>query len=110
LTLYYEDQGFSSRISRRSRSAFTATTRSVLLNTESNTQIDAETQVDLQVGYAFNSGAYKGLSVLLQVNNVTDAPAVQTRGPEVGGNALGLLPWKTENFGRSMMVGATYKF
>ncbi len=110
LTLYYEDQGFSSRISRRSRSAFTATTRSVLLNTESNTQIDAETQVDLQVGYAFNSGAYKGLSVLLQVNNVTDAPAVQTRGPEVGGNALGLLPWKTENFGRSMMLGATYKF
>ena len=110
LTLYYEDQGFSSRISRRSRSAFTATTRSVLLNTESNTQIDAETQVDMQVGYAFNSGTYKGLSLLLQVNNLTDAPAVQTRGPEVGGNALGLLPWKTENFGRSMMFGATYKF
>ncbi len=110
LTVYYEDQGFSSRISQRYRSPFTATTRSVLLNTESNTQIEAETQVDLQIGYAFNSGAYKGLSILFQVNNLTDAPAVQTRGPEVGGNSAGLLPWKTETFGRSILLGASYKF
>lgn len=110
LTFYYEDQGFTSRISQRYRSPFTASTRSVLLGTDFNTQIDAETQVDLQIGYAFNGGAYKGLSLLLQVNNLTDAPAVQTRGPEVGGSSAGLLPWKTETFGRSVLLGASYKF
>lgn len=113
LTLYYEAQGFSSRISQRYRSPFTASTRSVLLGTETNTQIDAERQVDLQMGYAFESGRYKGLSILLQVNNLTNAPAVQTRGPEVigsAGSATGLLPWKYEEFGRSVLLGATYKF
>jgi iron complex outermembrane receptor protein len=110
LTVYYEDQGFSSRISQRYRSPFTASTRSVLLGTDLNTQIEAETQVDLQLGYSVNSGAYKGLSLLLQVNNLMDAPAVQTRGPETGGNSAGLLPWKTETFGRSILLGASYKF
>lgn len=113
MTFYYEANGFSTRVSQRYRSPFTATTRSVLLNTESSTHIDAERQVDLQVGYAFDSGYYKGLSLLLQVTNLTDEPAVQTRGPEVvgsAGDAKGLLPWKTESFGRSVMLGATYKF
>jgi len=113
LTVYYEAGGFSTRISQRYRSPFTATTRSVLLNTESNTQIEAEKQVDFQIGYAFESGAYKGLSLLLQVNNLTDAPSVQTRNPEVVGSAgssADQLPWKYENFGRSVMIGATYKF
>ena len=113
LTLYYEAQGFSTRISQRYRSPFTASTRSVLLNTELNTHIEAEKQVDFQMGYAFGSGPYKGLSLLLQVNNLTDAPAVQTQGPEVVGSAgssTGQLPWKYENFGRSVLLGATYKF
>ncbi|MGI9134964.1 MAG: TonB-dependent receptor, partial [Rhodoferax sp.] len=110
LTLYYEQSGFSTRISQRYRSPFTATTRGVLLNTETSTHIDAEKQIDLQLGYAFESGAYKGLSVLLQINNLTDAPAVQTQGPEVGGNSQGLLPWKYSNFGRTTLLGATYKF
>ncbi|WPC68064.1 TonB-dependent receptor [Rhodoferax ferrireducens] len=113
LTFYYEAQGFSTRISQRYRSPFTATTRSVLLGTETSTHIEAEKQLDFQMGYAFESGPYKGLSLLLQVNNLTDAPAVQTRGPEVVGSAgstTGQLPWKTENFGRSVLLGATYKF
>lgn len=113
LTFYYEAQGFSTRISQRYRSPFTATTRSVLLGTETSTHIEAEKQLDFQMGYAFESGPYKGLSLLLQINNLTDAPAVQTRGPEVVGSAgstTGQLPWKTENFGRSVLLGATYKF
>ena len=113
LTAYYEANGFSARVSQRYRSAFTATTRSVLLNTETSTHIGAEKQVDFQVGYAFESGTYKGLSILLQVNNVTDEPAVQTRGPEVvgaAGTVKGQQPWKYETFGRSVLLGASYKF
>jgi iron complex outermembrane receptor protein len=113
LAFYYEQNGFSTRISQRYRSSFTATTRSVLLNTESSTHIDAERQVDFQMGYAFESGAYKNLSLLLQVNNLTNAPAVQQRSAEVvggAGSSTGLLPWKYDNFGRSLLLGASYKF
>jgi len=113
LAVYYEGHGFSARISHRYRSAFTATTRSVLLNTESSTHIDAEKQVDMQLGYAFASGPLKNLSLLLQVNNLTNAPAVQRRGPEVTGSAgssTSLLPWKYDDFGRSVLLGASYKF
>jgi iron complex outermembrane recepter protein len=113
LAFYYEARGFSTRISQRYRSPFTATTRSVLLGTETNTQIDAEKQVDFQMGYLFDSGPYKNLSITLQVNNLTNAPAVQTRGPEVigsAGSSSGLLPWKYDSFGRSVMLGASYKF
>lgn len=113
LAFYYEKNGFSTRISQRYRSAFTATTRSVLLGTESSTHIDAEKQLDFQVGYAFETGRYKGLSLLLQVNNLTNEPALQQRSAEVVGSAgskTGLLPWKYDNFGRSVLLGASYKF
>jgi iron complex outermembrane receptor protein len=113
IAVYYEQNGFSARVSQRYRSPFTATTRSVLLGTESNTHIDAEKQVDFQMGYAFENGPYKNLSLLLQVNNWTNAPAVQRRSPEVVGGAgtsTGLLPWKYDNFGRSVLLGGSYKF
>jgi iron complex outermembrane receptor protein len=110
VTAYYEKDGFSTRISRRYRSAFTATTRSLLLSTEYSSHIDAESQVDFQIGYSFEHGTYQGLSVLLQVNNLTDAPSAQTAGPEVGGNGKGLLPWKYNTYGRQVLLGASYKF
>jgi iron complex outermembrane receptor protein len=110
LTAYYEKNGFSTRVSRRYRSPFTASTQGILLGTEYSSHIDAETQYDFQMGYSFEHGAYKGLSILLQVNNVTDAPSAQTRGPEVGGNGKGLLPWKYNTYGRQVLLGASYKF
>lgn len=84
-----------------------------MLGTETNTQIGAEKQIDLQLGYAFETGDLKGLSLTLQINNLTNASAVQTRGPEVvgsAGNSKGLLPWKVDNFGRVLLLGASYKF
>jgi iron complex outermembrane receptor protein len=110
LTAYYEKNGFSTRVSRRYRSAFTASTHSLLLGTEYSSHIDAETQYDFQMGYSFEQGPYKGLSILLQVNNVTDAPSAQTAGPEVGGNGTGQLPWKYNTYGRQVLLGASYKF
>ncbi|GAB3454198.1 TonB-dependent receptor [Massilia terrae] len=110
VTAYYEKNGFSTRISRRYRSAFTASTRSILLSTEYSSHIDAESQVDFQLGYSFEQGPYKGLSILLQVNNVTNAPSAETAGPEIGGNGKGLLPWKYNTYGRQFLLGASYKF
>jgi len=110
LTFYYEQGGLSTRISQRYRSAFTASTTGILLRNETASHIDAETQVDFQIGYEFKEGPYKGLSTLLQVNNLTNQPAVQTQGPEVGGNGTGLLPWKYQTYGTQYLLGLNYKF
>jgi iron complex outermembrane receptor protein len=108
--MYYEKNGFSSRISQRYRSAYEATTRGVLLNNVTS-RIAAETTVDLQLGYAFESGAYKGLSMLLQVNNLTDTPYSTSQSLQVGAdNKVGVLPMTYATYGRTMLVGATYKF
>jgi iron complex outermembrane recepter protein len=108
---YFERSGFSARISRRYRSAFTATTRSVILNTLRSTQIDAESQVDAQIGYEFDSGSrFRGLTLLLQGNNLTNEPAITRQSSEIGGSSSGLLPWEDDNYGRVIMLGASYKF
>lgn len=110
---YFEKSGFTARVSRRYRSAFTATTRSVILNTQRSTQIDAESQIDAQIAYDFKDGPMQGLTLLLQGNNLTNEHAVTRQSPEVvgaGGSSTGLLPWEDDNYGRVIMLGASYKF
>ena len=110
---YYERGGFSARVSRYHRSAFTATTRSVLLGTLRSTRIDAESQMDAQISYAFDSGMFEGLTLLLQGNNLTNERAITRQSPEtVGsvGQSDGLLPWVDDNYGRVLLLGASYKF
>jgi iron complex outermembrane receptor protein len=112
IAAYFERGGFSARVSQRYRSAFTATTRGVILNTLRSTHIDAERQVDAQLGYEFKSGALEGLTLLLQGNNLTNAPAITRQSPEtVGavGLSTGLLPWLDDNYGRVILLGASYK-
>lgn len=111
ITLYYEKDGFSSRISRRYRAPFTSSTRSVQMGTETNVKYDAESQVDLQLGYSWEQGSLKGLSVLFQINNLTDPATMNYKDSEVGGdNKTGLVPWRVQSYGRSTMLGVTYKF
>lgn len=110
MTVYYEKQGFSARVSERYRSAFTATTRDIFLNSTTRTQ-KADAVVDLQFGYEFENGPYKGLSILFQVNNVMDKPTQNT--VSAGENAPDksmLLPNYTYYFGRQTLVGLNYKF
>jgi iron complex outermembrane receptor protein len=87
-----------------------ATTRSVILNTQRSTQIDAESQIDAKLGYDFTSGTLEGLTLLLQGNNLTNELAITRQSSEVGGSPTGLLPWEDNNYGRVIMLGASYKF
>lgn len=110
LTFYYEKHGFSARVSQRYRSAFTATTRDIFLNSTTRQQA-ADKVVDLQLGYAFEQGTYKGLSLLMQVYNVSDKPS--TNLVSAGENAPDksqLLPNYTYRFGRAVVLGANYRF
>lgn len=110
LTFYYENHGLSARISQRYRSPFTATTRDIYFNS-TTLQYAADKIVDAQLGYAFEDGSLKGLSVLLQISNLLDKPTMNFK--SVGPNAPDasqLTPNYIRYFGRQTLVGVNYKF
>lgn len=102
VTVYYEKSGFSARVSQRSRSSYVGEVSGFGADREL-VFIKPEKAVDLQLGYEFNTGMYKGLSLLLQVNNLTDAPyARYTDSPDI--------PKEYNTYGRTMLFGVNYKF
>lgn len=110
LTLYYEKKGFSARVSQRYRSPFTSVERDVFFNNTSRYS-SADKVVDLQFGYAFDSGSLKGMSVLLQVNNVDDRPTNNLTSVRVGGvDSSTKLPNYISYFGRQVLLGVNYKY
>lgn len=113
LTGYFEKGGFQARASYRFRSAFKGEVVQ-LFAARGETEILADKQLDAQIGYSFAEGSsLEGLSLLLQVNNLTDS-AYRTRlgvdggGPRTAnGNAV---PEIYEKYGRQFLLGASYKF
>ena len=105
LTAYYEKNGWSARISQRYRSAFRGEVYG-LHNARSFEEIMAERIVDLQLGYAFETGPAKGLSLLLQVNNANNSPYVTRQG-----NGFGdvIAPAVYNSYGRQILFGLNYK-
>ncbi|HEY0954620.1 MAG TPA: TonB-dependent receptor [Roseateles sp.] len=101
LTAYYEAHGYSARVSRRSRASFLSAVGGIGGNTD-RTFIKADSVVDLQLGYEFQQGFAKGLSLLLQVNNLTDTP-YQT----YGSTEDRFRVW--EKYGRQTLLGLSYK-
>ncbi|HEY8023669.1 MAG TPA: TonB-dependent receptor [Burkholderiaceae bacterium] len=109
-TFYYENEGFTARISQRYRSAFTATVPNIYLLSET-TQQEADRVTDLQLEYTFGDGMYKGLSFLFQVNNLLnkdtqDLTTTSTNAPDT----TMLAPHRTFEFGREILAGVNYKF
>ncbi|MCS6627393.1 TonB-dependent receptor [Roseibacterium beibuensis] len=71
LTVYYERNGFQARVSNRYRSEFLGELSGVGTD-RIQRMVDAESIVDAQIGYEFQSGPLEGLSLLAQANNLTD--------------------------------------
>jgi TonB-dependent receptor len=99
VTAYYEKNGFSTRISQRRRSDFVAEIGGIG-GARELTFVKADTVTDLQVGYDF--AAVKGLSILFQVNNLTDT-AFQTYAGSPD------RPRGYAKYGRQMLLGLNYK-
>jgi TonB-dependent receptor len=99
LTAYYENNGFSARISQRRRSDFVAEIGGIG-GAKELTFVKADTVTDLQLGYDFK--AIKGLSALFQVNNLTDT-AFQTYAGSPD------RPRGYAKYGRQMLLGLNYK-
>jgi len=99
LTAYYENDGFSARISQRYRSDFVGEIGGIGGATEL-TYVKADKVVDLQLGYDFKQ--IEGLSVLFQVNNLTDTAFRSYAGSED-------RPRGYAKYGRQMLFGLNYR-
>ena len=99
VTAYYENEGFSARVSQRRRSDFVGEIGGIGGANEL-TFVKGDSVVDLQLGYDFQQ--VKGLSVLFQVNNLTDTDFQTYAGsPD--------RPRGYTKYGRQMLLGLNYK-
>jgi iron complex outermembrane receptor protein len=103
LTAYYEKNGFSARVSTRIRDGFVGEVTGFGAD-RTFEYVKKEKVTDLQLGYEFQSGVAKGLSVLFQVNNVGNEPYV-----EYYNNDLTQTKQYTK-YGKTYLFGVNYKF
>jgi iron complex outermembrane receptor protein len=103
LTAYYEKHGFSARVSTRIRDGFVGEVTGFGAD-RAFEYVKKEKVTDLQLGYEFQSGMAKGLSVLFQVNNVGNEPYV-----EYYNNDLTQTKQYTK-YGKTYLLGVNYKF
>ncbi|MGK6320822.1 TonB-dependent receptor [Sphingomonas sp. DT-204] len=102
-TAFFEKWGFSARGSVRYRSTFIGDV-SAFGATPVRRRAAPETIVDAQIGYDFSDGAFKGLSLYLQGQNLTDEP-FKTYNPD---HPEQVIDYQT--YGRRFLAGFTYKF
>ena len=103
-TAYYERYGFNTRLSVRHRSSFIGEV-SGFGASRNRRRATAETILDGQVGYDFQEGSrFKGLSLFLQGQNLTDEPFV-TVNPNDERQVVDY-----QSYGRRFLAGFTYKF
>ena len=102
LRAYYEKHGFQVSVAGRQRSDFLGEISDFQDNRQL-TFIKGETVVDLQVGYEFQTGMLKGLSVLFQGNNLTNAQF--QRYSNTPDNVV-----EKVKYGKTYLLGVTYKY
>ena len=103
ITLFYEREGFSARVSNRYRSEFLGEV-SGFGNGRNLTIVDDESIVDAQVSYMFEEGPMAGLTVLLQGNNLTDQEFVTF----FNNDSTQIRDY--QRYGRNFLVGLSYRY
>ena len=106
LTVFYEKNGFSARIAERYRSAFRGEVTGLFAQ-RSFSEILAEKQIDVQVGYEFQDGPFKNLGLLVQVNNLGNQPYQTKQGSAFASGAY--APERYTTYGRQVLFGLNYK-
>jgi len=101
--LFYEKNGIQARVSYRFRSTFLGEVAG-LSAAPTFRQVKAEGILDAQIGYEFQSGPLKGLSILAQAKNLTDRPFItyQNNDPRQ------VIDY--QRYGRDYYLGVAYKF
>ena len=106
VTLFYEKYGFSARVSERVRDTYRGEVTG-LFSTRSFTQILEDKQLDAQLSYEFQDGPAKGLTLLLQGNNLTDSPYRTRLGGTFPGGAT--QPQDYDTYGKQILFGLNWK-
>jgi len=102
-TAYYERNGFEARISQRRRSDFIGEIGNFAGN-RTLRYVVGENITDAQIGYAFGGDTWlRGLSIQLQASNLTNSNYRTYAGTK--DRPLEVIEW-----GRTYLLGATYKF
>jgi iron complex outermembrane recepter protein len=102
-TAYYEKSGFETRISYRHRSTYLAEFIGISASRDFR-QTYPESIVDAQIGYRFKSGMLDGLNITAQGLNLTNEPFVNYG----DGDVTHVIDY--ERYGRTFLVGFSYKF
>ncbi|EQD77836.1 TonB-dependent receptor, partial [mine drainage metagenome] len=102
-TVYFQHGGLQARVSRSFRSSFLGEVSGISATRILQT-IQGGSSYDAQVSYAFNSGRFKGMTLILQGSNLTNKRFVTYQ----NGDPRQVLIW--ENYGRSYEALVSYKF
>ncbi|MHB1896424.1 MAG: TonB-dependent receptor [Metallibacterium sp.] len=102
-TVYFQHGGLQARVSRSYRSSFLGEVSGISATRILQT-IQGGSSYDAQVSYAFNSGRFKGMTLILQGSNLTNKRFVTYQ----NGDPRQVLIW--ENYGRSYEALVSYKF
>jgi iron complex outermembrane receptor protein len=102
LRLYYEKSGFQLSYNLRYRSAFIGQIQDYRSDSQF-TFIHSESIADVQASYEVQSGPLKGVSVFVQMNNLTNTPFREyTKDPNIITNSV--------SYGKFYAAGLNYKF
>jgi iron complex outermembrane recepter protein len=100
-TLYYENAGFSARVGTRARSKYIGEVTN-FANDRALKYVKGDQITDAQIGYAFGPGRLDGLSILFQVNNLTNEPYIAYAVTETRQQDF-------QEYGRQFLLGINYK-
>jgi iron complex outermembrane recepter protein len=100
--LYFEKWGFEARVGQRYRTDFVGSISDQYGDSQL-IYIKAERVTDAQVSYNFQDGWLKGLTLLLQANNVNNEPYTEYKQSR-------LDPSTNRKYGKTYLMGVNYKF
>jgi iron complex outermembrane recepter protein len=101
-TVYYEKYGFAARFAARYRSEYIGEVTN-FANERALKYVDGGTFMDAQVSYMFDEGMLDGLTLLFQINNLTNEPYFAYAVDEARYQDF-------QEYGTTYLVGATYHF
>ncbi len=102
-TAYFEKAGFEARVSHRFRSKFLAEFIGISASRDFR-ETYSESILDAQIGYRFSEGMLEGLSITAQALNLTNEPFINYE----AGDKARVIDY--ERYGRTYLIGASYKF
>jgi iron complex outermembrane recepter protein len=100
-TLYYENAGFSARVATRARSEYIGEVTN-FANDRALKYVQGDQITDAQIGYEFGPGRLQGLSILFQVNNLTNEPYIAYAVSETRQQDY-------QEYGRQFLLGVNYR-